>query len=58
MNGNAIGGLIEEIRVSGKDLSDDTLRLLSALERKVECNVQLTPTERSKVEGIYAYMCR
>ena len=59
-----IDGLIEEImthrnkRDDDVTLSDGTVRLLVACRNKIAVNTSLTPTERQKVEGIYAFFCR
>jgi hypothetical protein len=62
-NDTEVDGLISEIlenRSADEDhtLSEGTVRLLTACKQKINSRVQLTPTERQKIEGIYAFMCR
>ena len=64
-NDTEIDGLIEEILVAWSNreddesaLSDGTVRLLRACRNKIHTHVTLSPTERQKVEGIYAFFCR
>ena len=64
-NDAEVDGLIGEIlenRSEGLDedhtLSEGTVRLLTACKQKINNRTQLTPTERQKIEGIYAFMCR
>jgi hypothetical protein len=58
-------GLIDEIqdqraRSRGMAIEADsaTARLLHVLQYKIETGIALTGTEKEKIEGIYAYMCR
>jgi hypothetical protein len=62
-NDTEVDGLISEIlenRSVDEDhtLSEGTVRLLTACKQKINNRTQLTPTERQKIEGIYAFMCR
>ena len=58
LNNQAMAGLIEEIKKSRRDLSPATINLISALESKIEAGVLLTSAEKTKIEGIYSFMCR